>query len=302
MGYTHYWNQKRAFTVDEWRDMSADLTEILSYVENMLGVPLADGNGEAGTRPAFTADSILFNGIGDDAHETFIVNRKRVKTWSGASLGNDFCKTAEKPYDVAVTACLCYLSSVTETHTVSSNGKGHDFVNGLNAARMALPGKANVLDIPRGVMEQDRWTGPWVSDSTSAYEINFCVDGRGYVQKRSTKEWCCFKSHEELGRFLDANKHATFRSGGLANSRFGSYGRDEPNLWHAAGSFDQARHDRIARAQNKVLCTLFPVDTAHVGNPPAFVRPNDMMAAADAPFHYSLDDLLRSVNDIAEKV
>lgn len=295
MGYTHYWTQLRNFTTDEWAEVVTDITEILTYTENLAGIPLANGMGDAGTRPTFGEDKLQFNGVGDDSHETFGIGRKRVKTWEGAQLGADFCKTAEKPYDVAVTACLCYLSSCFDppAFSVTSDGKGRDFSAGLDLARQALPRKANVLDIPIDVMKKDRWTGPWIRGTPPGYEVNFCVDGRGYVLHK--RESYCFETHADLGRFLLAHQRATFPRGGRTS--FGTYERTEENIWNASGSFDEARHARIARAQRKVLASLFPVDLAHNRQPPAFVRPGDLPRPEDAPpFHYSLSDLIAAVD------
>jgi hypothetical protein len=292
MGYTHYWNQTRAFTVDEWAELTTDIRAITGYVENYLGVSLANGMGDPITRPEFTADVIQFNGVGDDgAHETFTIYRKRVKEWEGGSLGGAFCKTARKPYDVAVTACLCYLASVTGTHVVSSDGHGANFVDGLAAARAAVPAKANVLDIPVGVMESDRWTGPWIDGQQgSGYEVQFCVDGFGYVWQRKSKSWYRFDSHAVLAQYLDARKVVRFHNGKTGG--MWGYSNTEANIWHASGSFDEARHKRIARAQAKALAPLFPADASHAFAPPAYIRPGDMPRPGETPFHYHLSDLI----------
>lgn len=299
MGYTHYWTQRRSFTSEEWSDICTDIAAILVHVEHGLDVPLANGLADKGTHPEITPTRIAFNGAGEeDGHETFAITRKRVRQWEGDELGEDACKTAQKPYDVAVTACLCYLSSVVGEYHVTSDGRGADFLAGLAAARTALPNKANILDIPMGVMQRDRWTGPWVSgESGTGYEVHFCVNGKGYVQKLKTKDWYCFSTHADLARFLDQHKAATFKRGG--NMRRWNYGRTEPNIWHATGSFDKARHQRIARAQNKVLAPLFPVPAEHAEPPPAYVRPNEIPSREEMPFHYSLRDLLQSLEEKA---
>lgn len=296
MGYTHYWTMTRDLTVDEWTEVQQDIGDILTYIENVSGVPLGNGEGKRRSRPTMDAAGFMFNGIGDDAHETFGITRKRIKQWEGGTLGGDFCKTARKPYDIAVTACLCYLDSCLEPRgfDVSSDGHGRNFMDGLEAARQALPRKANVLDIPLGIRQDDRWTGPWVNGSyDSGYEVRFCVDGHGYVM-RGEGEWYRFDTHSDLGRFLDVNKVAIFQRGG--RSSFGDYGRQEPNIWNASGSFDKARHERIAKAQGKVLAKLFPVDADHAFPPPAFVRPGDLPRPEEAgTFHYSLADLINSL-------
>ena len=282
MGYTHYTNQKRAFTVAEWEEVTSDIKEILTYVEHGCGIPLANINGEPLTHPTFEAKRIMFNGLGDDAHEGFVIDRKWIRDFEWQDRGSSFCKTANKPYDLAVTACLCYLSSVTETHTVTSDGRGADFVAGLAAAREAIPRKANTLDIPLQIMREDRWTGPWISGTDgSGYEVKFCVNGKAYVHKLAGDEWCCFPTHKDLGRFLNENQRG--------------YEGVEVNIWDASGFFDEARHQRIAKAQGRVLKKLFPTNLTE--RPPAYIRPGDMPRPEEAAkFSYTLSNLLNRLS------
>jgi len=296
MGYTHYWTQKRDWTPAEWLEVRAEIEAILKFAEHDRGIPLGDGAGDGGTSPEIGDNAIWFNGLGEDAHETMGINRVRPKLDSGQpknEYGADLCKTARKPYDQVVTACLCYLSSVTESHCVSSDGVGSDFLAGLELARQALPRYANVLDLPLGIMEDDRWCHPWVSCKGSGFDVRFCVDGRGYVMRvgKGLEEEIAyaFPTHKALGEFLETHKTATFKTGG--KSVFGSYGVVEPNIWKASGSFDEAREKRIARAQAKVLKTLFPIPPEHQGRPPLFVRPNEFPPPANG-YAYSLGDLL----------
>lgn len=302
MGYTHYWTMTRNLSADAWAEVSTDIAEILKYVEHTFGLPLGDGSGDAHTRPLLDSKGIDFNGLGDDSHESFVIGPKRVKTWEHGTLGSNFCKTAHKPYDIAVTACLCYLDSCLEPRafSVSSDGYGHNFLDGLEAARQALPRKANVLDIPLGVRENDRWTGPWICGSSENYQVKFCVNGKAYVLH--AKESRCFPDHASLGVWLDARKVVTFRQGGTTG--WGGYGRTEPNIWDATGSFDKARHDRIAKAQARILAPLFnglePDSVTH-DQPPAFVRPGDLPRPEDAgTFHYDLAALIGSVGGTKE--
>lgn len=311
MGYTHYFTQNRNFTRAEWQTVSDDLRTILQYAQHDCGIALANGSGEGGTSPEFNADFISFNGVGDDAHETFII-RRTIKTkpdYEGESnLAWDFCKTARKPYDDAVTACLCYLGSITrrddtstgapiigsEVFSTSSDGHGSDFLVGLDLARKALPRVANQLDMPMAVMESDRWCAPWVDDSNcKGYEVHFCIDGRGYVLKPRTRESYCFESHVALAQFLDRTKRVDFKRRYVVT--FGRFRDDygiEPNIWNASGSFDKARHDRIGKAQAKILASLFPVDPACSQQPPAFVRPGQMPDNSGREFCYSIADLM----------
>lgn len=314
MGYTHYWTQKRNFTVAEWQDICTDIRAILDYGQNLAGVPLANGMGEGGTVPDISDDIISFNGLGDDSHESFTFERKRVlESWQTKNmLGSNFCKTARKPYDPIVTACLCYLSTVTrredptthepiigtEAFSVSSDGDGSDFLEGLDLARKALPRYANVLDIPMEVMAGDRWCAPWVNArGAKGYEVHFCIDGRGYVLKPRTRESYCFESHIALAQFLDRTKRVTFATGG--NTGWGRYDRVEEDIWNATGSFDKARNARIARAQVRVLEKLFPVPMECAHQPPAYARPGEMPDNSGREFCYSISDLLNLANKAA---
>jgi hypothetical protein len=74
--------------------------------------------------PRLTKDFIAFNGKDDAGHETFYVAPDRT--------GFAFCKTAQKPYDTAVTACLILMKSVLKDKIrISSDGDASDWVAGL---------------------------------------------------------------------------------------------------------------------------------------------------------------------------
>lgn len=316
MGYTHYWTQQRDFARKEWETVAADLRTIITYAQHECGIALGDGMGDAGTSPQVSDDVVVFNGVGKDSHETLII-RRAIRTkpdYEGETdLASDFCKTERKPYDPVVTACLCYLSTATrkenpkthepvigsEVFSVGSDGNGSDFLVGLDLARKALaPRLGNELDIPMDVMLSDRWCPPHVNVNGGGggctrnknYEVRFCVDGRGYVLRPRTKESYCFESHKALALFLDQTKSATFAKGG--NTGWGRYGREEPDIWHASGSFDEARHDRIKKAQEKILRTLFPAGATCAQQPPLFVRPGEMPDNVGRDFCYSIGDLL----------
>jgi hypothetical protein len=273
MGYTHYWTQRRDFTKDEWTTVSADFAALFKHAIHAEGIYLADGMGDRGTKPEIDGDRILFNGVGDDSHETFTVNRKRPPkaAWEKRR-GWDFCKTARKPYDAVVVAALCYLATILETHDVSTDGSGPEFLDGLALARRAWPQYANQLDIPLSVMAEDRWCGPWVQRTDrSKYEIRFCVDGFAYVM-RGNRSIYRFDSHEEAACWLAPNDRET---------------------WNATGSFDKARWDRIARRQNELVEQLLwtKTDNRRDEQPPAFVRPGQM---PPAPSYYYVADVLNA--------
>jgi len=79
-----------------------------------------------------TKDLVNFNGKGDDSHETFYFKRvEDIKSHDEGTKIFNFCKTAYKPYDKYVTACLilakCYFK---DDILVSSDGELEDWQEG----------------------------------------------------------------------------------------------------------------------------------------------------------------------------
>lgn len=98
MGYTHHWSRSRPAAKQEWAEYLGDIARIVEYCTGE-GIPLADAFGEEGSFPLCTADRVAFNGAGDEAHETFLMHRGMAPDGG--------CKTAYKPYDIAV--CLALI-------------------------------------------------------------------------------------------------------------------------------------------------------------------------------------------------
>jgi hypothetical protein len=80
----------------------------LNDLPGIRKVELGDGDGKKPS-PNFSNGQICFNGMGEDAHETFILYKQLPKTRIKGNKEKyhfDFCKTARKPYDIMVCACL----------------------------------------------------------------------------------------------------------------------------------------------------------------------------------------------------
>lgn len=108
IGYTHYWSQRQPEITDgQWRAIRDDARKLIEASP----APIGDAFGES---PAWIIDSekIVFNGMGADSHETFVLHRRgqdHFESWMDRSRnpwGFMFCKTARKPYDAVVCGVL----------------------------------------------------------------------------------------------------------------------------------------------------------------------------------------------------
>jgi hypothetical protein len=126
MGYKHYWRGDES-NIDngDWEKAILDCDTIIA--KHKVTYEL-DVNTDA------TMD-IFFNGNPDrnHDHETFVMPREVDDV---RSKGFGFCKTAAKPYDVVVTACLARMAEAGLK--VSSDGGPENWRDGLDAAREAL--------------------------------------------------------------------------------------------------------------------------------------------------------------------
>ena len=88
--------------------------------------------------PQFTTDEIRFNGIGDDSHETFALG----KGYNGFK----FTKTARKPYDRHVLACLILAKKYFgDAIKVSSDGDNDDIEVERMILQFSRDGKINLI-------------------------------------------------------------------------------------------------------------------------------------------------------------
>ena len=125
MGYTHYWRTDERADPILWDKGIAACRRICEASREILA---ADGHDALSFE-----HGIRCNGIPpDDDHETFILH-------AAPDEDTDFCKTAAKPYDVVVTACLAVMAyHVSAGFVVSSDGGPSDWDKGVALARRVL--------------------------------------------------------------------------------------------------------------------------------------------------------------------
>ena len=115
MGYTNYWHQYNDFTDEEWKQ----ITEEYDYIKEVCGNIIKDE-----TTDLDRNTHIIFNGIGDDAHETFFLSKDArpfnfKKDYEGQDTSFYFCKTAMKPYDIAVWYMLTQIQRICPSISIS---------------------------------------------------------------------------------------------------------------------------------------------------------------------------------------
>lgn len=112
MGHTHYWRRPCDLPIGAFEAIADDFEKI----KPLLGVDILDESDE---------DAIWFNGVGDDEFETFVFARSFTpQSWQepdGEERYYDFCKTARKPYDLAVQVALIIIKHHLPNISVSSD-------------------------------------------------------------------------------------------------------------------------------------------------------------------------------------
>jgi hypothetical protein len=114
MGYTHYWNFNEKPSQEKFSELVEGVKQIVATAEE-AGIAIGEQVYESGY--------FSFNGVDAGAHETFSID---IRTQE-----EDFCKTAEKPYDMVVTASLILAKKIFgEDIEIRSDGNWSDWESG----------------------------------------------------------------------------------------------------------------------------------------------------------------------------
>lgn len=119
MGYTHYYNTEHWNDRDVlgWEDAIPVIQKILQKYKDRIQFESDD------TRRAVVDKHLIrFNGIGENGHETFYIENKAEQNDFGTNPGFGFCKTARKPYDIAVCEVLLVLKAYCPHLHLNSDG------------------------------------------------------------------------------------------------------------------------------------------------------------------------------------
>jgi len=137
MGYTHYWYRPKELDSDRFSDAIKDIALVFSFTEGQkfpVGYTYAKQIVDV---YELNRREINFNGIGEDGHETFNISDEY-------SNNEDYwkfncCKTARKPYDTCVVACLIiFKHHLGDDIKIMSDGNPEDWNKGLKLVQDVL--------------------------------------------------------------------------------------------------------------------------------------------------------------------
>ncbi len=147
MGYTHYWTftkvkGKTKETEELYQKAVKDCQRIiLAYKKEFGGLAGYSAHTKLGQY-----GGIDFNGAREEGHENFVLREQFKENYSF-----NFCKTAQKPYDEVVTACLIILSHyLGDNIKVSSDGYQEDWQSGLELVKKVLK-RVKKFSIPKNI-------------------------------------------------------------------------------------------------------------------------------------------------------
>lgn len=172
MGYTHYWSKEGEINPADYKAALKDCVKIIKSKLDILAGPEATG------KPKVSM-GISFNGKDDEGHETFSLppSPDQLKKF-------EFCKTARKPYDVVVTACLARMAEV-KGFGVSSDGNASEWSDGLALASSVLGRK-----IPNPIKEETEEAEAKITKAELKKELQSLgikVEGN-YVRKKDLEK------------------------------------------------------------------------------------------------------------------
>jgi hypothetical protein len=95
---------------------------------------------------------VCFNGVGDLAHETFVIEKKG---------SDDFCKTARKPYDLLVVACLIAAWQILNYRFGSDgfdpDGSCNDLQPAIDYYNEVMQPKNKITGLPEPITQEMLW-------------------------------------------------------------------------------------------------------------------------------------------------
>ena len=132
MGYTHYvYYERETIPKSNWDAFTTDVRKIIAAAEEKHGITVCREYNRSDEPPQIDDKHVIFNGVGENSHETFAVDRKPTDPYSRPEDDHvfAFCKTNRKPYDLVVTACMLAVKHhcPDHVHSISTDGRPQDW-------------------------------------------------------------------------------------------------------------------------------------------------------------------------------
>lgn len=145
MGYTHYWsfNKPKGSKIKDldkqYKRALRDCARIALFwnaSQSLHGHNSARLSGYTAHSNIGQYGGLKLNGKGEQAHEDFSM-REHFKDALKDNRG--FCKTARKPYDAVIVACLIVLKArLGNAIELGTDGNAYDWQEGVRLAELAL--------------------------------------------------------------------------------------------------------------------------------------------------------------------
>ena len=128
MGYTHYWYRQSRIETKTFNSIKKDFEKVLPEFKDLICLEYDKPNEE----PEIDSKGIQFNGKESAGHETLWFPKIRTmqdyEKIQDDGLISDFCKTAQKPYDIAVMVFLIIAKRhLKDSIKVRSDGQTEDW-------------------------------------------------------------------------------------------------------------------------------------------------------------------------------
>lgn len=136
MGHTHYHRIPKELGKAKFNKLLKDCRQIAGYLDYTQELKLS---GETPDKPSFEPDYIFLNGIEGEDHESFEVNRVHNSETDMAWISETedgmyyyFCKTANKPYNLAVICILLAMKHHFPECVISTDGDAKEWQEAID--------------------------------------------------------------------------------------------------------------------------------------------------------------------------
>ena len=181
MGYTHYWKFNQQPTPEKFTEFVEGAKQITATASE-AGIPIGDED--------YKSDYVRFNGVENGAHETFLVEFPV----GDERYDDSWCKTAGKPYDTAVTACLILAKKLFDADfEVRSDGRWKDWEGGRLLYESVLNIEPKLEDFPN--LGQTHGMIEWIALGVSLLAFSFSL--KAYLDSKWIEIDWNFKDEDE---------------------------------------------------------------------------------------------------------